>query len=65
MFVALEVLMEPEDLDAVLERWVPASSADVVTAPDEVLRHDLVLGGMQENSRTARASLPAGGILTC
>jgi two-component system, sensor histidine kinase and response regulator len=35
VFVALEVLMEPEDLDAVLERWVPASSADVVTAHKE------------------------------
>jgi HPt (histidine-containing phosphotransfer) domain-containing protein len=34
-FVALEVLMKPEDLDAVLERWVPASSADVGTAHTE------------------------------
>src|SRR5215213_9836239 len=34
-FVALEVLVEPEDLDAVLERWVPASSADVGTAHKE------------------------------
>ena len=34
-FVALEVLVEPEDLDAVLERWVPASSADVGTAHTE------------------------------
>jgi HPt (histidine-containing phosphotransfer) domain-containing protein len=34
-FVALEVLVEPEDLDAVLERWVPASAADVGTAHKE------------------------------
>ena len=31
-FVALEVVMEPEDLDAVLERRVPAYPADVGTA---------------------------------
>jgi len=31
-FAALEVLMEPKDLDAVLERWGPASPADVGTA---------------------------------
>ncbi len=31
-FVALEVLMELEDPDAVLERWVPTSPADVGTA---------------------------------
>jgi hypothetical protein len=63
-FVALEVLVEPEDLDIVLKRSVPASPADVGTAHMEAPIDREVLARLRrlqrvKTSRTLWPSSPA------